>query len=72
MALFFLHALFGIVAGRKLDLAGKREVFEMLDPILHRRCISAQHVQAGAIGNDIDLYILAFGALIFDDVGGVI
>jgi len=32
----------------------------------------AQHMQAGAIGNDIDVHILAFCAIIFEDVSGVI
>ena len=71
MALSFLHGLLGVVACRKQDLAGKREVFELLDPVLDRRGIP-QHVQARAIGHDIDLYGLAFFQIMFEDVRRVI
>ena len=72
MALGLLHALLGVIAGRKLDLAGKRQILEPLDAVLHRRGVGAQHVQAGAIGDDVDLDVLVLAAIIFDHVGGVV
>src|ERR1700684_1414004 len=67
-----LHALLGVVAGGKLDLAGKHHVLEPLDAVLHRRGVGAQHVQAGTIGDDVDVNVLVPGAIIFDHVGGVV
>ena len=72
MAFLLLHALLGVVAGRELDLAGEGEILEMLDAILHRRGVFAQHVEPGAVGHEIDVNVLALVAVIFDDVGDIV
>ena len=64
VAFGLFHALPGVVAGRKLDLAGKHHVLEPLDAVLHRRGVGAQHVQAGTVGHDIDLDVFVLGAVI--------
>ena len=38
----------------------------------HRRAIGAQHVHAGTVGDDLDVYVLALAAIMFDHVGGVV
>src|SRR6201996_3190110 len=45
MALGLLHAHFGVVAGRKLNLAREYHVLEALDAVLNRRCVGTQHMQ---------------------------
>src|ERR1700730_1134866 len=72
VALFFLHAFLGVVACGKLNLAGKCRLLQTLDAVLDRRCIGTQHVQAWAISDDIHVYVLTLGAIVFDDVRGVI
>ena len=49
-----------LLQAAELDLGGKLSLGHLLDPILHRRRVVAQHVQAGAVGHDLDLDILAF------------
>jgi hypothetical protein len=58
VALFFLHAFLSVAACRELDLAGKCSILQTLDAVFYRRCIGTQRVQAGAIGDDIHIYVL--------------
>jgi hypothetical protein len=63
---------YGVAARGELEIAGKRRIFQTLDAVFYRRWIGKQHMQAGAIGDDIQIYVITLGAVIFDHVRGVI
>src|SRR3979411_461222 len=72
VAFGLLHALLGVVASRELDLAGKHRFLELLYPIPHWRGVGPQHMQAGTVGDDVDVHVFVLAAIIFDNVGGVV
>jgi hypothetical protein len=63
-------AFLSVAACRELDLLGNAKSFKLL----MRSCtgdVSARTC-AGRMGDDIHVYVLTLGAIIFDDVRGVI
>src|SRR5215218_10741026 len=56
--LLLLHVFLGVGAGGELDIAGERHALQLLDPVLYRRRVGAQHMQARTVGDNVHANVL--------------
>ena len=48
------------------DGKGRVAAGDLLDAVLHRRGVVAQHVEARPVGDDLDIHVLVLVAIIFE------
>ena len=67
-----LHARLGDVARGELHVGRETESRELLDAVLYRRRVVAQHAKTRPVGNDLDLHALPLRLVHIQDIRNVV